>query len=325
MRRGAIGVLAMSHPPIRIAPIRVAIAGYGKIAADSHVPALYANADFDLVAVVSARGAGPDGVPVFADMAALLASGVALDAVSHCNTPTARRDTAIAALRAGKHSLLEKPPAATAADWAAIAAEQRGDVTLMTGWHSQANAAVDAARAWLADKTITAATLEWREDVRKWHPDQDWIWEDGGFGVFDPGINGLSIATRVLPFALELQTARLEIPANKAMPIAAQLSLRGQGWGGAMTAHFDWRETAGECWRLAVTTDAGTLALEDGGTRLLIDGTEQLAHGNDEYPTLYRQFAELIRAGASHVDVAPMTLVNAALERGERVMVAAFT
>lgn len=309
----------MSH-----APIRIAIAGYGKIAADSHVPAIRANPDFELVAVVSARGAGPDGVPVFVDMDALVESGLAVDAVSHCNTPMARRDTAVAALRAGKHSLLEKPPAATAADWDAIAAEQRPGTTLMTGWHSQANAAVEAARAWLADKVIAQVALDWREDVRKWHPGQNWIWDEGGFGVFDPGINGLSIATRVLPFALELQAAQLEIPANKAMPIAADLTLRAQAWDGQMAARFDWLETAGECWRLSIATDAGVLVLEDGGTRLMIDGVEQLAHSNDEYPTLYRQFAELIRAGESHVDVAPMAIVSAALERGERQMVAAF-
>lgn len=305
-------------------PISIAIVGYGKIAADSHVPAIRANAAFALVAVVSARGAGPGGVPVFPDLAALLASGLKVDAISHCNTPSARRETAIAALGAGKHCLLEKPPATTLADWAAIAAAQAPGTSLMTGWHSQANAAVNAAQLWLADKRIDHVTLEWREDVRKWHPGQQWIWDAGGFGVFDPGINGLSIATQILPFALALKAARLEIPANKAMPIAAALELGAPGWHGRMSAGFDWRETTGECWRLTVMTDAGTLILEDGGKRLLIDGTERMAHGNDEYPTLYRQFAELVRAGASHVDVTPLALVNAALEHGARAKVAAF-
>jgi hypothetical protein len=41
--------------------------------------------------------------------------------------------------------------------------------------------------------------IVWHEDVRKWHPGQQWIWEPGGFGVFDPGINALSIATRIFP------------------------------------------------------------------------------------------------------------------------------
>jgi D-galactose 1-dehydrogenase len=39
----------------------------------------------------------------------------------------------------------------------------------------------------------------WREDVRVWHPGQDWIWQPGGLGVFDPGINALSIITHILP------------------------------------------------------------------------------------------------------------------------------
>jgi hypothetical protein len=46
---------------------------------------------------------------------------------------------------------------------------------------------------------IYTVRIEWREDVRVWHPGQTWIWEPGGFGVSDPGINALSVATRILP------------------------------------------------------------------------------------------------------------------------------
>jgi predicted dehydrogenase len=306
------------------APISIALIGYGKIAADQHVPAIHANPDFTLAAVVSARGAGPEGVPVFRDLDELLASGIACDAVAHCNTPAAREASARAALAAGKHSMLEKPPATDPAAWARIAAAHRPGVTLMTGWHSQANAAVAAARVWLADKRIRHVALDWREDVRKWHPGQEWIWEAGGFGVFDPGINGLSIATAILPFVLELQSARLEVPANRAMPIAARLNLGGQGWDGTMRADFDWRETTGECWRITVETDAGTLRLDAGGRRLVIDGALVQAHGDAEYPTLYRQFAHLVRQQQSHIDVAPLMLVCDALASGERHGVAGF-
>ncbi|MFX5656779.1 hypothetical protein ABTE24_21610, partial [Acinetobacter baumannii] len=45
----------------------------------------------------------------------------------------------------------------------------------------------------------------WREDVRHWHPDQEWIWQPGGLGVFDPGINALSIVTEILPQAMFLK------------------------------------------------------------------------------------------------------------------------
>ena len=57
--------------------------------------------------------------------------------------------------------------------------------------------AVAPAKAWLAGKTIKQAKIIWREDVRKWHPGQDWIFEAGGMGVFDPGINALSIMTDI--------------------------------------------------------------------------------------------------------------------------------
>jgi D-galactose 1-dehydrogenase/L-arabinose 1- dehydrogenase len=53
--------------------------------------------------------------------------------------------------------------------------------------------------------------LIWREDVRVWHPGQDWLLAAGGFGVFDPAINALSILTRVLPERLA-QSAELGIP-----------------------------------------------------------------------------------------------------------------
>lgn len=306
------------------APISIALIGYGKIAADQHVPAISANPDFELVAVVSGRGAGPPGVPAFTSFDALLASGIAFDATSHCNTPGARRDSAIAALNAGKHCLLEKPPAATMADWEAIAAAQRPGTSLMTGWHSQANAAVTAARDWLADKRITGVALDWCEDVRKWHPGQQWIWDEGGFGVFDPGINGLSIATAILPFQVELAAAKLEIPANRAMPIAARLVGGPAGKPPLLAARFDWRANGDDRWRIVVDSDGGDLVLDGGGTRLFIDGIEQLAHGNDEYPTLYRRFAALITAGQSAIDIAPLALALAALEQGERVNVEPF-
>jgi D-galactose 1-dehydrogenase len=56
------------------------------------------------------------------------------------------------------------------------------------------------AKAWLAGKRqVARGRITWREDVRKWHPGQDWVFEPGGMGVFDPGINALSILTISCP------------------------------------------------------------------------------------------------------------------------------
>ena len=72
---------------------------------------------------------------------------------------------------------------------------------------------------------------------------------------------------------------------------------------------------------------SGTLLLAKGGSVLTIDGAEALAHDADlhgEYPGLYRRFAEIVRAGESDVDVAPLRLVADAFLRGRHVAVEPF-
>ena len=79
-----------------------------------------------------------------------------------------------------------------------VALSRRGVITLAI-WLKSCAPAVPAARAWLAQHRPVAAEIVWKEDVRHWHPGQAWIWEPGGLGVFDPGINALSILTEILP------------------------------------------------------------------------------------------------------------------------------
>ena len=131
------------------------------------------------------------------------------------------------ALRAGKHVMLEKPPAADTRQIALLAEEaaNRGR-TLFQTWHSRFAGGVDAAREWLRTRALARGRIIWKEDVHLWHPGQRWIWEPGGFGVFDPGINALSVLTEILPIEINVQRATLEFPENQQSPIAAQLELR---------------------------------------------------------------------------------------------------
>ena len=57
----------------------------------------------------------------------------------------------------------------------------------------------------------SSGRIIWKEDVHHWHPGQRWIWEPGGFGVFDPGINALSVLTEILPTksCVEARVARV--------------------------------------------------------------------------------------------------------------------
>lgn len=72
-------------------------------------------------------------------------------------------------------------------------------LTLFATWRSHHAPAVDAARVWLSDKTVTTLEIEWKEDVRHWHLGQDWLWQAGGLGIFDRGINALSVMTTIFP------------------------------------------------------------------------------------------------------------------------------
>ncbi|MBI1170116.1 gfo/Idh/MocA family oxidoreductase [bacterium] len=295
--------------------MKIALVGIGKIAIDQHVPAIAASKDWELAATVSRKGSVP-GVEAFTDFAAFLAARPDVPVVSLCMPPVPRYPYAEAALLAGRHVMLEKPPGATLAEVHALSAlaAERG-LTLYTTWHSRMAQAVAAAKAWLAGTTIRKAHITWREDVRKWHPGQDWVFEPGGMGVFDPGINALSILTEILPKPVHLTAATLTFPENCQTPIAAALTFTGQ-----VTADFDWRQEGPQTWDIDVETDKGSLALRMGGNRLVIDGREVAGENSimGEYPALYSRMATLVAHGQSEVDLAPMTHVADALTLGRR-------
>lgn len=305
-----------------MAPIRIALVGVGKIARDQHLPAIAANPDFALTAVVSLDDPGLE-TPYFSSLERLLAQGPGLDAIVLCTPPQVRRDLAAAALARGLHVFLEKPPGATLSEVDSLqrAAERRG-VSLFAAWHSRHAAGVELAKAWLAGRAIRSVRIIWREDVRVWHPRQAWIWEAGGLGVFDPGINALSIVTKIMPQPVFVAEAELLVPSNAESPIAATLRFAGPG---DLTAEFDWRQTGGEVWEITVKTASGKmLVLSGGGSRLAVDGVEIVAETPAEYQAIYRHFAELLASGQSHVDARPFELVADAFLLGRRVVGEAF-
>lgn len=288
--------------------IHIAIIGYGKIARTEHAPAIAAHPDCTLVAVVSPHGADGAGVPVFASLGEMLAAMPgAVDAVALCTPPRVRRVIAAEAIAAGLAVLLEKPPTATLGELEALEAQARAAGTcLFAAWHSQFAPAVAPAAALLAGERITTLAIDWREDVRKWHPGQDWIWEEGGFGVFDTGVNALSIASAILPERLVVEAADLFVPQGRQAPIAAHLHFAGTGRG----AVFDWRETGEEAWSIRVETATGrSIALHGGGARLVVDGVEQPLGPFAEYAAIYDRFAGFVAARTVAVDAEPMRIL----------------
>jgi D-galactose 1-dehydrogenase len=301
--------------------IRIGIIGFGKIARDQHVPAIVADPAFRLAAAVAPDGLAGAPVPLFADVATMLRE-VELDAVAICTPPGPRHAIARTCLEAGLHVLLEKPPCATlaeVADLEALAAAERR--TLFAAWHSQYNDTVVRAAGITRREGVRTLDIQWLEDVDKWHPGQDWIWQEGGFGVFDPGINALSIVTMLCADPLIVRSAELEMHESGQQPEAATLTMAIGGVSDGITARFDFRYRQGERWTMAIITGQGTrLLLSRGGAALSIDDGPKQLSGGGEYPAVYTHFAELIAGGRSDVDVAPLRAVADALLAGRRLM-----
>jgi len=306
-----------------VPPIQIGIVGLGKIARDQHLPAIAASDAFHLAATVDPRAPGLYGVPHFSDLPALFAERLELDAIALCTPPQMRYDLALAALAHKLHLLLEKPACTTlaAAEILRSRAEAQG-TTLFAAWHSRFAPGVEPARDWLAPCRIASGVATWHEDVRIWHPRQDWIWQPGGFGVFDAGINAISILTRILPSPIRLKRATLLTPVNAATPIAAKLEFRDET-GAAIVLDLDWTKAGEPCWDIDIETNRGRLKLEAGGAVLSLPTSGPYSE-RTEYPNLYGHFAQLIAAGASDFDLVPLLHVSDAFLIGDRQAVAEF-
>lgn len=305
---------------------KVGIIGLGKIAHDQHVPVIAGNKAFQLAAITSQRGLTVAGVPTFKTPAEMYRAVPDIDAVAVCTPPQARHATAHEALAAGKHVMLEKPPAATLSELhdLVVFAAEKGKV-LFTTWHSQYNAAVAATKKALAGKVVKHMAVNWKEDVRRWHPGQKWIWTSGGFGVFDPGINALSIVSRIMPRAIFVKSAELTFPANCDAPIAASLVFSTGTPDANLTAVFDWRQTGPQTWEIVIETgDGEKFHLENGGAKLTHNGKLRVEEKSTEYEQIYERFAEILDTGNSDIDVAPLRLVADAFLVGRRLQTEPF-
>lgn len=156
------------------APLRVALIGAGRIAA-AHLEGYRALQDeAEVVGVVAAHAQSADrlvrrwGVPrAYADVRTLLADP-RVDAVDVCLPHHLHRDVVTAACAAGKHVLVEKPIARSAAEATAmIEAAREAGVTLMVAHNHVYNPVVAKAREILEKGLIgrvhlaTAASYGW--------------------------------------------------------------------------------------------------------------------------------------------------------------------
>jgi predicted dehydrogenase len=106
---------------------RGAIVGFGKVAAEAHLPGLRAARGFEISAVVdpseerrAEASAALPGVKTYADLASAVEAETKLDFVDVAAPPSAHASTAIEALGRGLHVLCEKPLAIDPAEIAEL-------------------------------------------------------------------------------------------------------------------------------------------------------------------------------------------------------------
>ena len=206
-------------------PLRIAIIGFGKIAGDQHLPAINAN---PRLRIRRQRRAARAGVRsrTSRPLTALLASGIEMDAVAITTPPSValrdrppvhRRRACTCCWKSRRPSRLARSRILS------CLAEARGHDLV----HDLARAAQSRRRPRRRRRSPASASgrcaIIWHEDVRKWHPGQAWIWQPGGFGVFDPGINAFSIITRIFPGACSSDSATSSFPKTRDTPIAAEI------------------------------------------------------------------------------------------------------
>ncbi|SMX40461.1 Gfo/Idh/MocA family protein [Octadecabacter ascidiaceicola] len=300
--------------------MKIALVGIGKIAVDQHVPSMATSSDWEIAATVSRSGT-VNGVPSYTCLDTMLAENLDVGVVSLCLPPAPRFEYAAACLRAGRHVMLEKPPGATLAEVYELERIARdAGVTLFATWHSRMAKGVQAAKNALAGKTVAKGHINWKENVRQWHPNQDWVFEPGGMGVLDPGINALSVMTEVLPSPVHLNSARLHTPSNRQTPIRAEVEFTG-----SITASFDWLKEGDQTWEQTYTTTDGMVVhLKEGGNRCVVDCEEKSVGDLGEYPALYARMTALVEQGRSDVDLSPMVHVSDIMTLAHREIAPAF-
>ncbi len=305
--------------------LKIALVGVGKIARDQHLPTITANGLLELVATVGLdEREALEGFPFYFQLSEAFHAHPEIDAVVLCTPPQSRYALAVEAITAGKHVFLEKPPAVGIAQATALMELAiECDVTLFTAWHSQFAAGVEPARQWLADQAVLSVTISWKEDVRRWHPGQDWIFEPGGMGVFDPAINAFSIATAILPQSFSFTGGTMDFPSNRQAPISARLNYVDR-FGAPVDVELDFLQQGDEQWTIDVLTPQNSLRLSRGGEVLSINGHVQHVEPQAEYAAMYHRFIQCVEGGKQHADIQPMVHVADAFLLSDRQIAAAF-
>jgi UDP-N-acetylglucosamine 3-dehydrogenase len=184
--------------------LRIGVVGAGLIARRAHLPAYRDDPASEVVAIASRRAetasalAGEFGIPVVHETWQELVTDPRVEAVDVCAPNHLHAEVAIAAARAGKHVLVEKPMALSLAEADAMTAAARdAGVVLMVAHNLRLNPLYREVKR-LVDAGAIGRPLSARGAFMHAGPDEfwgatsDWFWDRaraGGGSLLDMGIH----------------------------------------------------------------------------------------------------------------------------------------
>ncbi len=189
-------------------PVRVAVIGCGLIAQRQHLPAYVAAEEAEIVALVSGHretaevAARQFGNPRVLSTWQETIADPDVDAIDICTPNHLHAEIAIAAARAGKHVIVEKPMATELADAdTMVAAAHEAGVVLMLAHNQRFVPHFETMRRLIAEGTIgriySARSIFMHAGPdESWGAASSWFWEEqsaGGGSLLDLGIHMIDL------------------------------------------------------------------------------------------------------------------------------------
>jgi UDP-N-acetylglucosamine 3-dehydrogenase len=294
--------------------IRTAIVGCGTAASLIHLPGLRRTGRFDVTTCASrSRGSATRvrdewGSGQVVDSWHEVVDDPAIDAVVIATPNAQHAEVSVAASRAGKHVLVEKPMATSVAEAdAMIAAARETGTVLMPAHNLRFAAPFDAARRAVAEGMVgevTGARVAFgHAGPQHWAPHATWFFDmatSGGGALIDLGVHAADLVRTVVADDI-VEVAAFLRRRPDGVDEAAQVTMRFAA-GAIGSLHASWVARPGPDHQLTVFGTDGTLHL-DGQTPLTFrpaDGTEARTvplPPREQRTDLYAGFADAVEHG----------------------------
>lgn len=252
-----------------------------------------------------------------------------IQVVSIATPPNTHYQLVMDALRAGKHVLVEKPPALTVRECKKMASlARRLNKVLFMAFHARYNPAVEAASKALNEKPIDSIHIQYREYAPNYHEIDGWIFNPavaGGGALMDSGINALSIVTHILPnVSFSIRDTLFEKAIGFNVETKAQVGFAFNNTGEGMLS-MDWMNKDSEVRQVTYNTTDGEYRIDivknefsHNGTALLsIDPSRETVDQVSEYNGVYQDFAHHLAQNKSFISMRELAFIKEAYRTGK--------